>query len=127
MKKRWMMPLSSPPTNPIVPVLVVLAAIQPTRNEPSQSLVTVEAILGANGSGPTSTIPNFWSGNALATVFIAAIMSNDEPMMMSGFWPAARASDDWKLEITPGWITVKVAPRSFLAAIRPSYILSLNE
>ena len=56
--------MSLPPTKPIVPVFVTLAAITPTRNEPSQSLVTLETTFGAIGSGPTSTRPNFCCGKA---------------------------------------------------------------
>ena len=67
-------------------------------------------------------MPNFCLGKAEDTVFIARIMSNEEPMMRSGFWAAARANDDWKLEIEPGWITENVTPRSFCAFCSPRYI-----
>ena len=111
--------MSLPPTKPIVPVLVTLAAMTPTRNEPSQSLVTVEMTFGAIGSGPTSTRPNFWSGNEPATVFIGSIMSKDEPMMMSKPWPAARASVGWNSEMLRGWITTYSMPSSVTARFMP--------
>src|SRR5262249_46691514 len=122
-----MIGMSLPPTKPMVPVLVTLAAMTPTRNDPSQSFVTVEMTFGAIGSGPTSTRPNFWLGKAAAAACIGLIMSKDEPMMMSKPWPAARASVDWNSEMLRGWMVTYSASSSFTARFMPSFIMSLNE
>ena len=107
--------MSLPPTKPIVPVFVTLAAMTPTRNEPSQSLVTLETTFGAIGSGPTSTRPNFCCGKAAATACIGLIMSKDEPMMMSK--PLAGGARQRRLELGDGrgWMTTNVTPSSFCA------------
>ena len=49
-----------PPTKPTLPVLVVLAAMTPTRNEPSCSLKTIDCTLGL--STTMSMMPNLVCG-----------------------------------------------------------------
>ena len=54
-----------PPTNPIFPVFEASAAINPTRNEPSCSLKTMERTFGL--STTASMMANLMSGNSAAT------------------------------------------------------------
>ena len=55
-----------PPTKPTLPVFDVLAAITPTRNEPSCSLNTIDCTLGL--STTMSMMPNLVLGNSSATL-----------------------------------------------------------
>ena len=58
-----------PPTKPTLPVLDVLAAITPTRNEPSSALNTTDCTLGL--STTMSIMPNWVFGNSSATLLSA--------------------------------------------------------
>ena len=57
----WITGFSIPPINPIVPVLLIIAANAPTRNDPSCSLNVKEVTFGSPVI-VSSTIANFWSG-----------------------------------------------------------------
>ena len=110
--------MSAPPTKPMVPVFVVLAAIHPTRNEPSQSFVTVETTFGAIGGERSSGEASMYARMdelGVSTVLEdgACAWGERDPAAAAGESSVA-AADDGGLEDV-GWDRDEVGGRSYMS------------